>query len=140
MGKKTFFSLPENYRPLKNRLNIVLTCSPNTYLFDNYYNKFKNLFFTNNDKIYSDIFLDKQKFIDIYPFLNKDFKIIIIGGKNVYEKYIQLCEKVWLTKFKNDYNCDLFFNYNFDNLFKENILEDNEELQIIKYEKINLIN
>jgi dihydrofolate reductase len=31
MGKNTFFSLPIEHRPLKNRLNIVLTSKPHLY-------------------------------------------------------------------------------------------------------------
>ena len=58
MGKKTYFSLSEEHRPLKNRLNIVLTCNPELYIFDNmnqstsYANKFDNVIFTNNDNIH----------------------------------------------------------------------------------------
>lgn len=32
MGKNTYFSLPEQNRPLKNRLNIVLTNHPDQYI------------------------------------------------------------------------------------------------------------
>ena len=32
--------------------------------------------------------------------------------------------------------CDLFLNYNFEKQFKENLLEEDDELLIIKYEKV----
>ena len=100
MGKNTYFSLPEKYRPLKNRLNIVLTSNPDRYSSNNEYS---NLFFTNNDKIYMDIIVNKDKYIELYPFLNNNFKILFIGGKQIYEKYIHLCHTVWVTKFKRDF-------------------------------------
>ena len=51
MGKNTYFSIPQEYRPLKNRLNIVYTSEPQIYLFNENYNKYNNLIFTNNEKI-----------------------------------------------------------------------------------------
>ena len=52
MGKNTYFSLPDNHRPLKNRLNVVLTHTP--HLFYDIEKKCteKNLVFTNNTEIY----------------------------------------------------------------------------------------
>jgi dihydrofolate reductase len=135
MGRTTFFSLPIKYRPLKNRLNIVLTNTPQIYLFDDYYNKYKNLFFTNNHKIHLDILENRMNINNMYPFLNIDFKIIFIGGKNIYENYIPLCEKVWLTRIKKDYICDLIFDYDYNIQFEEELVEEDEELQIIKYKK-----
>ena len=40
MGRTTFLSLPENCRPLKNRLNIVLTTNPELYANEE---KYKNI-------------------------------------------------------------------------------------------------
>ena len=34
MGRNTFFSLPDNCRPLKNRVNIVLTNNPIYYSYN----------------------------------------------------------------------------------------------------------
>jgi len=136
MGKNTYFSLPEEYRPLKKRLNIVYTSKPQVYLFNENYNKYDNLIFTNNDKIYLDIMGNKERYTDIYPFLNSDFKIIFIGGKNIYENYIHLCENVWVTNFKKNFMCDLFLNYNFDKQFKAKFIDEDDEMLIVKYEKV----
>lgn len=136
MGKTTYFSLPEQYRPLKDRLNIVLTKEPSVYLNDEKYNQISNLFFTNDEKINEFIFSNREKYLIEYPFLSRDFKIYIIGGKQIYDKYIPLCESVWVTTIKKEYECDLFFSCDYQNLFKERKYFEDEELVIIHHEKI----
>lgn len=87
MGSKTFDTLK---RPLLNRLNIVLTKSPETRssLYD-------NVIFTDDDEIYK-------------KYLGQGKTIFIIGGKQLYEKYMPMCEIIWHTIVKKDYDCDLF--------------------------------
>jgi dihydrofolate reductase len=69
--------------------------------------------------------------------LSPDFKIIIIGGKQIYEMYFPLCEAVWVTRIKKDYKCDLFVDYDFENQFKDyEIVKDDDELVILKYFKL----
>lgn len=135
MGKNTYFSLPEKNRPLKNRLNIVLTKTPENYIHLNS----NNLVFTNNDDIIkniSNLLLDNDN-KEFFPYLNRaNLKIIIIGGKQIYEKYISLCDTLWVTTIKNDYSCDLFFSYEYDKLFEENIYYDDKDITIYKYVKI----
>ena len=134
MGKNTYFSLPENVRPLKSRLNIVLTSNPEYFL--ELKDEIKNLIFTNNDKIYNTFLNDREKYLKTYPFLSRDFKIFFIGGKTIYEQYIPLCEKVWITQIKKDYSCDLKFNYELSKQFKEQqIIEEDEDLKISMYYK-----
>lgn len=117
MGKNTYFSLPERIRPLKNRLNIVLTSKPELYLEDT--STHNKVIFTNHETIYNTILNNREKFRNSYPFLNRNFKIYIIGGKQLYEKFIPLCQTVWISRIKNDYSCDLFLDYDFENEFKE---------------------
>ena len=133
MGKKTFFSLPLTARPLKNRLNIVLTSTPELYANEDIANN-KNTIFTSNDQIHNFILANPNKYLSLYPYLNKNFIIYFIGGKQIYEKYIPICNTIWVTKLKTDYVCDLTFNYDFDS-FIEDIYEEDEELKIIKYTK-----
>jgi dihydrofolate reductase len=134
MGRNTFFSLPDNCRPLKNRVNIVLTNNPIYYSYDEKYIKIHELIFTNNEKIYEEILENPNKYNQMYPFLNTNFKIIIIGGKQIYEKYFPLCKTVWVTRIKNNYQCDLVIKYDFENQFKENcICAEDKELIIVKY-------
>ncbi len=71
----------------------------------------------------------------MYPFLLDDFKIIIIGGKNVYEQFIPVCNVIWRTVIKKNYECDLFLEYdynNYNNYKNKTIIEEDEELIIYK--------
>jgi len=131
MGRTTFLSLPENCRPLKNRLNIVLTSNPELYTNDEKYKNVDNLIFTSDPNIYQEIQQNKEKYM---ASSSPDFKIIIIGGKQIYEMYFPLCEAVWVTRIKKDYQCDLFIDYDFTEQFKDyEIVKDDEELVILKY-------
>jgi len=131
MGRTTFLSLPENCRPLKNRLNIVLTTNPQLYANDDKYKNVDNLIFTSDPNIYKDILQNKEKY---GAPLSPDFKIIIIGGKQIYEMYFPLCETVWVTRIKKDCQCDLTVDYDFAKQFKDiEVLKDDDELIITKY-------
>jgi dihydrofolate reductase len=141
MGKKTYFSLSEEHRPLKNRLNIVLTSAPELYTFENVktcenVKNSNNVIFTNNDKIHELILEDRERYSRAYPSLSRDFKIFFIGGKTVYEKFIPLCDKVLVTQIKGDYACDLFIDYDYSNEFKAAVLEEDDELVIIEYSRV----
>lgn len=132
MGRNTYFSLPK--RPLKDRLNIVLTSKPLEFAFDES-EDLSNVIFTNNDKIHNSILNNREKYMKQFPFLSSIFKIFIIGGKNVYQQFMPLCEIAWVTIIKKDYSCDLFFDYDYSKEFKEEIVDEDEELIIKKYEK-----
>ena len=61
MGKNTYFSLPENIRPLKNRLNIVLTSKPSEY--SHIKSTSNNLVFTDYENIYKALIVNKEKVV-----------------------------------------------------------------------------
>lgn len=131
MGKNTYFSLPLEHRPLKNRLNIVFTREPHVYQHD-----ITNVIFTNNIKIHADILANSSKYYNQYMFLNENFKIFIIGGKTIYEKFIPLCSKIWVTRLKEDYECDLFIDYDYSTKYKEEMYEEDDEVKIIEYSRV----
>ena len=132
MGRTTFLSLPENCRPLKNRLNIVLTGNPDLYSNDEKYKNVDNLIFTSDPTFYQEIVKNKES--KYMASLSPNFKIIIIGGKQIYEMYFPLCKTVWVTRIKKDCQCDLFIEYDFANQFKDyEIVKDDDELVILKY-------
>ncbi len=130
MGRKTYYSLPDKYRPLKNRLNIVLTSDRDKYLDEEY--RYNNVLFISDINLIYNI---KSIITYKYPFINKDPIIYIIGGKNIYEKFIDKCNIVWLSIINKDYECDLFFKYSFEN-YTTNIILNNNDLIILQKTKL----
>ena len=135
MGKNTYFSIPKQHRPLKNRLNIVFTTNPHVYDIDE--TEKSNVIFTDNISIHEEILTNTSKYFNMYKFLNNDFKIFIIGGKTIYEHFIPLCDKIWVTRLKCDYECDLFIDYDYSKQYKEEIQEEDDELEIIEYTRLS---
>jgi dihydrofolate reductase len=131
MGRTTYFSIPESKRPLKNRLTIVLTREPTKY--KEIVELYKNVIFTDHENIHENILLFPDKYNDIYPNLDKFFKIFFIGGNEIYKKYIPLCKTIWVTQLKKDYGCDLFFDYNLEDKFCEKKVFENNDCNIFKY-------
>jgi hypothetical protein len=43
---------------------------------------------------------------------------------------------VWHTTIKRDWSCDLFFNYDYQKLFKAELVEEDDELKIVEWKKI----
>jgi dihydrofolate reductase len=132
MGKNTYFSIPQENRPLKNRFNIVLTSNPQ--LFHTHNNS--NVLFTSDSNIYQKILDNKKQYYEKYNYLHEDFKIFIIGGKNIYEQFIPLCNTIWITHIYFNYECDLFMDNKYLIDFQEHIYEENEQLKIIEYIRI----
>ena len=123
MGKNTFCSLP-NKTPLKDRFNIVYTRYP--MIYDEFAAKYDNLSFTNDDRV-----------LTSFP-PPQGNTIFIIGGKMIYEKYYPVCDTLWFTKIKKDYDCDMFLDM--DMILAEftepvEIIEDTVEYTIYKYRR-----
>ena len=116
--------------------------------------QYPNLIFTDDENIHNYIQQNREKIYEIYSeiipslttsnfVLSSNFKIFFIGGKQIYEKYIPLCETVWHTTIKRDWSCDLFFNYEYEKLFKAKLplvkaelVEEDDELKIVEWKKI----
>jgi dihydrofolate reductase len=125
MGRKTWESLP--IKPLKNRINIIITSKPSIIEFNNEILTFNNLDasinFCNNSNI-----------------INQTF---IIGGKSLYdeclnnEKLFKRIDNIHLSIIKKKYECDTFINLkkilsNFRN-YNLNDIIFNSEFIYIKY-------
>lgn len=89
MGSNTWKSIGE--KKLKNRINIIVSRSSRLE------GEFDGVF----SGALSDITNSLKK---IYP----DKKIWIIGGGEIYRQGIPICNNIYLTKFKKEYDCDTF--------------------------------
>lgn len=104
MGRTTWESLPSAHRPLKDRINIVLTRNADLELP------------INVEKAQS---LDKA--LEIAEKHTTD-EIFVIGGAQVYAETINHpnCEKIYLTRVFKKFDCDAFFSKINESIFKKN--------------------
>lgn len=112
MGRKTYFSIPSNKRPLSNRINIVLTKNKGNFSFPQSVIVCSSL----------EEALDKAKLLlrEIY----------IIGGSALYKEAINHpeIENIYYTKVFDVFDCDTFFPEIpavFKNIMESNIHEEN---------------
>jgi dihydrofolate reductase len=96
MGRTTWDSLPERYKPLPERLNCVLTQNRNLTLP-------KGVF-----KVSSLEEAFGLRNVLKNPEVNQ---IYVIGGAKVYQQALQHphCLKIFLTQIQKDFHCDTFF-------------------------------
>lgn len=104
MGRNTWESIPKNRRPLKNRLNIVLTKQ-------SHYRVDSDVMLANsvdNALLRIDLF---NKEADKNNHLSKIENIFVIGGAQVLVDAIhhKNCKKIYLTKINKNFHCDVFF-------------------------------
>lgn len=93
MGKNTWFSLPENKRPLHGRINIVITKSINNI-------DYPGIIIARSLE-HAHSIVKKYNFID---------KIFVIGGAKLYREamFDYHYNKVYLTYIHKDFDCDTF--------------------------------
>lgn len=90
MGRKTWDSLPK--KPLPNRHNLVITKDPSIYEL------------TNEVQFYT------LRQIEVLMLKNKNVNHFVIGGGQIYEKLLPLCDRVYVTKiFKDHDQVDTYF-------------------------------
>lgn len=115
MGRKTYESLPESNRPLKNRHNVVLTKQdinyPGAYTIHN---------------------LEDYKLLDCY---NSSMRVVVIGGSTVYKQYSNQIKTFWITQLKKEYECDTFLDINLEKYESEKIYDD-EEMTIFRLDHV----
>ena len=97
MGRKTWQSIPKQFQPLPERINVVLTQNPNLEVP---YGVLKAESFA---KVLEMVRSEKLKSIIETVF--------VIGGQQVYEETLkhEECQKLYITKVQGTYNCDVFF-------------------------------
>jgi dihydrofolate reductase len=107
MGRKTWESIPPKFRPLKDRLNVVITSDP-----DAFKGKLDKMTDVEGPMVCSSVLdalsaLEKQDKVD---------RVFVIGGASIYETALELpqTKRVLLTKIQKEYECDTFFPVNLD--------------------------
>ena len=114
MGNKTWESIPEKYRPLPGRKNIVLAREENYVVPDNVQH-----------------FSSLDTALDTY----KDETVFIIGGGEIYRQTLDRADKVYLTRVHKKIDGDVFFPEIDLNIWKEIEREDHPEYSFLTYVK-----
>lgn len=101
MGRKTWESLPEKHRPLKNRINIIISNSLNNEDIE----KYENTYISKTPEMA----LVKGTLLNPYS------KIFVIGGGDIYNYYLEKLPNkiidVYVTEIYNTYKCDKTIDY-----------------------------
>jgi dihydrofolate reductase len=93
MGRRTWESLPNNYKPLPNRINVVISRNSN-YTFP------------------ADVLHSKSIEEALNILKQKNYgNIFVIGGAAIYETVIKMniFNTLYVTEIEGKYNCDVFF-------------------------------
>lgn len=119
MGRKTYESLPNKFRPLPNRHNVVLTRQAELKLdsdqveiitsFDEYLNQLNSA----------------QKVL-------MSDRLWIIGGEEIYRMTLSHCDEVYLTLVKGEYEGDAYFP-EFESEFEAINTEEHDSFSFIDY-------
>lgn len=108
MWRKTFESIPEKFRPLPNRTNIIISRNPEL------------------EYDWVLIFKDIEKAIEKAKSIDEN-EIFIIGWAQIYNSTINIADKLYLTKVEWNFDADVFFpDYSmFNKVISKQDLEDN---------------
>ena len=97
MGRNTYESIPLEHRPLVGRHCVVIS-------------KTMRQEFHNNITVCPTIL---DAFLTIGSCIKSYEEIFIMGGEQIYKEilrdFMYLCKRIIVTKFKMDYECELFF-------------------------------
>jgi thymidylate synthase len=124
MGRKTYYSIPSNFRPLKNRFNFILTNDPKLLTR-------ATMSLNEKQKINFDspgpYFMNMDTFKKIYKKYTPN--VFVIGGSQVYNHFLKESdvlfkpEKLYVTEvkgYKGEIGCNYAFMNNFD--YKYNLV------------------
>jgi dihydrofolate reductase len=97
MGRKTWESLPERYRPLSDRINAVLSRKKNIDL--------------PSDVMSFNCLNTALSHFNSSKIINSINKVFIIGGGEIYKETLsnKLGNKLYTTKIFSNFSCDTFF-------------------------------
>jgi len=100
MGRKTWESIPAQFRPLRHRLNIILTRNSEYKI-------------TAEEALRGDTIIlnSLDQALEYLADLPNIEEVFVIGGSQIYHQAIQdsRCHKLYLTNVLGTHNCDTFF-------------------------------
>ena len=121
MGRKTYESLPEKYRPLPKRQNIVVSRNTELELPE-------NVMLISNPRE----FIQQFKAGEVNLQSNQ---LWIIGGAKIYEETMSLCDGIELTVVKGEYEGDAYLP-EFESGFQLSKSTETGKLSFLTYESL----
>lgn len=125
MGRKTYDSIPRQFKPLKNRINMVLS---NKFFDDK---KHDYVWFNRNLAYF-------KSFDTVMDYINKhgveenlDGNIYVIGGGNLYNQTLMHpnLRYIFRSEIQNDIDCDTFINFddeNYRKIYESELVKDTD--------------
>lgn len=130
MGKTTWASIPEKFRPLPERINCVLSRRKDFHL--------------PSDVLLVDSLEKTLTRLSEEPFKQTIETVFVIGGSQVYEEALrnEHCRRIYLTQILAKFNCDTFFP-DFQSLFRQlsassPIVDSSLEYYFAVFERLSL--
>lgn len=122
MWSKTYESLPEAFRPLPWRHNIIITSQKDYNIDSNRTNTSVEIIHTLEQAI--------QRINN-----NPTKKIFIIWWSQIYQLFLEFCDELYITEVIWDYKGDSYFP-EFEDKFTEILREDHKTYNFVTYKKI----
>ncbi|KAF2106931.1 dihydrofolate reductase-like domain-containing protein, partial [Lophiotrema nucula] len=109
MGRKTWDSIPTKFRPLKDRVNVVITRSPETAQIT------QDVGAVEGPVVASSISEALERSLKSVKGVQVE-KVFVIGGASLYNAALELrqANRVLLTKIREDFECDTHFGLDLD--------------------------
>ncbi|MFB6203633.1 MAG: dihydrofolate reductase [Candidatus Nanohaloarchaea archaeon] len=117
MGRKTYESLPEDYRPLPGRTNIVLTRSGKDYGEE-----------TRKAGSLEEAWEEAEK--------TGEDTVYIIGGESVYRQTLEQADRMVLTEIPGEHDGDTYFPDWDGEDWRETSRDDIGDLSIVEYTRV----
>ena len=113
MGRKTWESIPEKFRPLPNRKNIVITHQSGYPVPPG---------------------VEVHRLLESAFAQHADEDIFVIGGAAIYEQTVDIADRLEITEVKKSYVGDVFFPKINSMIWQEKKREPHEAFDFITYE------
>ncbi len=104
MGRKTYFSIPEKFRPLPGRLNVIITRNRSSIKF------------TKKEEEGVEVFESYPQAINSLKHLSHLETIFVTGGAEIYKEALahrdafglETVDRIYWTKVHHNFECDTF--------------------------------